>query len=137
MALPSKNPSYLYKILPSSFSLRPLPLLPTFILPKTSLDTDSGFIHFSTSSQVPYVLNRFFNTPETSKIWLVKIDHQKLVDDGGDVRWEVGGKDGALFAHLYGGEVMGRVVDAVRDVQRGKDWDESLKGLGEEGWLDD
>ncbi|KAL8931658.1 MAG: hypothetical protein Q9211_006810 [Gyalolechia sp. 1 TL-2023] len=134
MATSMNKPSSLYKILPSSHHLPSPPLPKTFILPKTTLDDDSGFIHFSTSSQVPYVLNRFFNTPETSIVWLVKIDYARLASDG-DVRWEEAGKDHSLFAHLYGGEVVGEVVDDIRKVERGDDWSSSLDKLSEDGWL--
>ncbi|KAI4173385.1 MAG: hypothetical protein LQ343_002917 [Gyalolechia ehrenbergii] len=134
MATSTNNPSCLYKILPPSHELPSPPLPNTFILPKTSLDDDSGFIHFSTSSQVPYVLNRFFNNPETSIVWLVKIDYARLTNDG-DVRWEEAGKDRSLFAHLYGGEVMGEVVDDIRKVERVDDWSSSLENLNKDGWL--
>lgn len=136
MATLSKNPAYLYKILPSSFDLPSPPLPKNYVLPKTSLDDDSGFIHLSTSSQVPYVLNRFFNTPETRNVWLVKIDYAKLASDG-DVRWEEAGKDRSLFAHLYGGEVTGQVVDDTKKTERADGWKSSLEQLRGDGWLDD
>ncbi|KAL8936739.1 MAG: hypothetical protein Q9216_004780 [Gyalolechia sp. 2 TL-2023] len=135
--MPPATPEHyvsLYKILPSSHDLPSPPLPQTFILPKTTLDDNDGFIHFSTSSQVPYVLNRFFNTPETNIVWLVKIDNAKLASNG-DVRWEEAGKDHSLFAHLYGGEVTGEVVDDIRKVERGDDWSLCLEKLSQEGWL--
>lgn len=130
----AKNPSSLYKILPSTFDLPASPLPKNFMLPKTSLDHDSGYIHFSTSSQVPYVLNRFFDTPETSTIWLVKINYTKLASNG-DVRWEEAGQDGSLFAHLYEGEVMGDVVDDIKKVERGDGWSSKVEELSRDGWL--
>ncbi|KAL8988002.1 MAG: hypothetical protein Q9169_008623, partial [Polycauliona sp. 2 TL-2023] len=114
MATPSKLPRFLYKILPSTIQL-PMPLPTSFTLPQTSLDMHSGFIHFSTSAQVPYVLNRFFTGPEHGSVWLVKIDYAKLESDG-NVKWEVAGKDQASFAHLYDGEVKGTTVVEPRKV---------------------
>ena len=127
-------PAFLYKILPSSHDL-PTPLPRTFVLPKTSLDMDSGFIHFSTNVQVPFVLNRFFNDPENAKVWLVKVDYARLAREG-NVRWEIAGKEGSLFAHLYGQEVQGEDVESVRRVERGGGWDDILRGLKEEMWLE-
>ncbi|KAL9594535.1 MAG: hypothetical protein Q9219_006976 [cf. Caloplaca sp. 3 TL-2023] len=135
MATSSKNPTHIYKILPSLSNVPSPPLANTFILPKTSLDEDSGFIHFSTSTQVPYVLNRFFNASDTGSVWLVKINYARLASDG-DVRWEEAGKDHHLFAHLYGGEVTGQVVDDIKKAERGESWDSALKTLGEGGWFD-
>ncbi|KAL8902473.1 MAG: hypothetical protein Q9207_004671 [Kuettlingeria erythrocarpa] len=129
----TQTPRYLYKILPATVDI-PIPPFKTFVVPKTPLDIDSGFIHFSTHSQVPYVLDRFFNTPAMSTVWLIKVDYAALAS-GGDVRWEPAGKDGSLFAHLYGGEVEGSVVDDVKRLDRAIDWDSSLQKLTEDGWL--
>ncbi|KAL8734276.1 MAG: hypothetical protein Q9181_003243 [Wetmoreana brouardii] len=133
MAEPSKEPAYIYRILPSTFNV-PSPLPQSFTLPKTSLDIDSGFIHFSTSAQVPYVLNRFFSAPEHGKVWLIKIDYARLASDG-DVRWEKAGRDGSLFAHLYGQELTGQVVEDLRKVDQGDGWDSVLQKLAEDEWL--
>ncbi|KAI4179620.1 MAG: hypothetical protein L6R41_007736 [Letrouitia leprolyta] len=135
MSISITNSLSLYKILPSSFDLPSTPLPKNFILPETSLDHDSGFIHFSTSVQVPYVLGRFFDTPETSIVWLIKINVTKLASNG-DIRWEEAGKDRSLFAHLYGGEVTGEVVDDVKKIERGDDWNYVIKKLSDDGWLD-
>ncbi len=129
----TQTPQYLYKILPATVDI-PIPPPKTFVLPNTPLDINSGFIHFSTHSQVPYVLDRFFNEPETSTVWLIKVDYAALAG-GGDVRWEPAGKDGSLFAHLYGGEVEGSVVDDVKKLDKGTGWDSSLQKLTEDGWL--
>ncbi|KAL8751176.1 MAG: hypothetical protein Q9184_006152 [Pyrenodesmia sp. 2 TL-2023] len=101
------------------------------MLTTTPLDIDSGFIHLSTDAQVSYVLNRFFNT---SNVWLVRINYAGLAKDG-DVRWEPAGKDGSLFAHLYGGEIEGNMVDDVKKLDRGNGWDLGLQELTEDGWL--
>lgn len=133
MATPPKLPSFLYKILPSTIEL-PSPIPSSFTLPRTSLDIDSGFIHFSTSAQVPYVLNRFFAGPEHSNVWLVKIDYADLEHDG-NVKWEEAGSSKTPFAHLYDGEVKGSKVVEARNVEMRISWDESLQGLADEGWL--
>ncbi|KAI4284128.1 MAG: hypothetical protein L6R35_004980 [Caloplaca aegaea] len=128
------KPNYLYKILPSTEDLPQPPPSHTYILPKTSLDVHSGFIHFSTNAQVPYVLNRFFNSPETSTVWLVKINYAELSSNG-DVRWEKAGESGSLFAHLYGGEVTGDAVHDVLKLHRGDGWDSALQTLADQNWL--
>ncbi|KAI4236663.1 MAG: hypothetical protein L6R40_006105 [Gallowayella cf. fulva] len=133
MATLAGTPQYLYKILPATITLH-TPLPPSFILPRTSLDIHSGFIHFSTSSQVPYVLNRFFTTPEDGTVWLIKISYAGL-ERNGNVKWEEAGKDKSLFAHLYDGDVNGDTVVEARKFDKGNGWDESLRGLAEEGWL--
>ncbi|KAL8809903.1 MAG: hypothetical protein Q9200_003021 [Gallowayella weberi] len=133
MAAPRTLPRYLYKILPSTVHL-PTPLPASSALPQTPLDKDSGFIHFSTSPQVPYVLDRFFSKPEDGRVWLVKIAYAELEQDG-NIKWEEAGKDRSLFAHLYDGDVMGDKVVNARQIEKGDDWGETLRGLTEEGWL--
>ncbi|KAL8668939.1 MAG: hypothetical protein Q9168_006452 [Polycauliona sp. 1 TL-2023] len=135
MATPSKLPRFLYKILPSTMKI-PTPAPSSYTLPQTSLDVDSGFIHFSTSAQVPYVLNRFFKGPEHDSVWLVKIDYALLHSDG-NVKWEEAGQDKSLFAHLYDGDVKGSKVTDARKVDAVGSWDESLRRLEDEGWFVD
>ncbi|KAL8690738.1 MAG: hypothetical protein Q9218_003880 [Villophora microphyllina] len=128
------EPTHIYKILPFTHNF-PNPVRGSDALPKTSLDTDSGFIHFSTSEQVPYVLNHFFNTPEAGKVLLVKVNYARLAD-GGNVKWEVAGRDGSLFAHLYNAELTGHAVeDVVRIEQKEGKWDSILRSLTEYRWL--
>ena len=134
MANPPQVPRYLYKILPSTIDLPSSPLPPSFTLPRTSLDHDSGFIHFSTSAQVPYVLNHFFAGPEHGSVWLMKIDYADLQADG-KVKWEEAGKDKSMFAHLYDGDVKGSKVVEARKIQMGSSWHESLQRLADEQWL--
>lgn len=125
----TKTPDFIYKILPLTEDIAESPLQRSHILPTTSLDRDSGFIHFATSAQVPYVLNRFFNTPDTSTVWLVKIDYDSLAAEG-DLRWEEAGGEGgrSLFAHLYGGRVRAHEVDDMLKLDRGPDgWDSALQ----------
>ncbi|KAL8655876.1 MAG: hypothetical protein Q9226_002866 [Calogaya cf. arnoldii] len=135
MATPAKLPKFLYKILPSTIEL-PTPLPSSSTLPQTSLDVESGFIHFSTSAQVPYVLNRFFTGSEHGSVWLVKIEYADLASDG-NVKWEEAGSDKTLFAHLYDGEVKGSKVEDARKVDMVSSWGESLQSLVDEGWLSD
>ncbi|KAI4102859.1 MAG: hypothetical protein L6R37_004121 [Teloschistes peruensis] len=128
------EPSHIYKILPSTHSL-PTPLQDSDVLPKTSLDVESGFIHFSTRDQVPYVLNRFFSSPEASKVWLIKIHYTRLAERG-NIKWEAAGQDGSLFAHLYDQEVTGHAVDDVKSIeQREGKWASILRSLTEDEWL--
>ncbi|KAL8958812.1 MAG: hypothetical protein Q9193_004202 [Seirophora villosa] len=131
----TQKPDFIYKILPLTEDTAESPLQRSHILPTTSLDHDSGFIHFATSAQVPYVLNRFFNTPDTSTVWLVKIDYEALAAEG-DLRWEEAGKGGSLFAHLYGGEVTAEKVCDMLKLDRGPDgWDSVLQKLTARDWL--
>ncbi|KAL8661794.1 MAG: hypothetical protein Q9202_005291 [Teloschistes flavicans] len=128
------EPSHIYKILPGTHDLS-TPLHDSDLLSKTSLDIESGFIHFSTSKQVPYVLDRFFNPPEAGKVWLIKINYTRLADRG-NIKWETAGPDGSLFAHLYDQEVTGHAVDDVKRIEQkeGK-WDSVLRSLTEDQWL--
>ncbi|KAL9577622.1 MAG: hypothetical protein Q9212_006248 [Teloschistes hypoglaucus] len=123
------EPSHIYKILPSTHSL---PFSDSDVLPKTSLDIESGFIHFSTREQVPYVLNRFFPSPKAGKVWLIKIHYARLADRG-NIKWEAAGQDDSLFAHLYDQEVMEHAVDDVKSIEQkeGK-WDSILRSLTED-----
>ncbi|KAL8711484.1 MAG: hypothetical protein Q9220_004142 [cf. Caloplaca sp. 1 TL-2023] len=135
MAVPPRIPLFLYKILPASTKL-PVPLPQSFVVPKTALDVESGFIHFSTASQVAYVLNRFFTASDLGNVWLLKINYVRLATSG-EIKWEEAGKDRSLFAHLHNGEVPGKVVEAVKALERGDSWDLSLQELAKEGWWQD
>ena len=53
----SIKPTYVYKLIPST-TPPPDPLPDR--LPLSSLDTQSGFIHLSTASQIPGTLKHFF-----------------------------------------------------------------------------
>ncbi|KAF2434345.1 hypothetical protein EJ08DRAFT_731016 [Tothia fuscella] len=87
MSAPDPLPKYIYKILPSD----PSPL--TF-LPLSDLDEGDGFIHLSTSSQVPSTADRFFVS--ATELWLLKIPYDKVENR---IKWE--GNSKAVFPHIY------------------------------------
>lgn len=103
----------------------------------TPLDEKDGFVHMSTSKQVPGTLNRFF--ADHDEVVLLKMDYKRLTA-WKDVRWE-GTSSGQTFPHLYGYGIEGEMVESFKEVKRGKDgekltgWDDALRKLEEEGWL--
>ncbi|ORY70337.1 uncharacterized protein BCR38DRAFT_421786 [Pseudomassariella vexata] len=79
-------------------------------LPSSALDQRDGFLHMSTSLQVPKTLGRFFGTSALSRdvIYLIKIDYEKLkAQTDLQVKWESpDGRrgepwEGGLFPHIY------------------------------------
>ena len=128
MPAPSPLPTYLYKILPSA---PPSPLPDR--LPLSDLDRNDGFIHLSTSEQVPGTADRFFGS--FSELWLLKLKYDVLAagtDGDGSVnannkariQWDEAGH--GTFAHFYEGDMgRGNVVEAVRVEKKGT-WAESL-----------
>lgn len=129
MPAPSPLPTYLYKILPSA---PPSPLPDR--LPLSDLDRKDGFIHLSTSEQVPGTADRFFG--DSTELWLLKIKYSALeagTDGDGNVdaakkawiQWDEVGH--GAFAHFYGGDLgQGNVQEAVK-VEKTGTWSESLK----------
>jgi uncharacterized protein (DUF952 family) len=80
MALVGSEPRYIYKIIPSTASVRePLPEC----LPVSDLDKTSGFIHLSMAHQVPNTLKFFFK--DEPLVYVLRIEYT-TVDQ--DVRWE-------------------------------------------------
>ena len=78
----SKAPRYLYKLVPSSRpELLPLPLPEK--LPLSELDSHSGFIHLSTSSQLPDTVERFFS--DETVVHVLRIEYEVIEKD---IRWE-------------------------------------------------
>ena len=78
----SKAPRYLYKLVPSSRpELLPLPLPEK--LPLSELDSHSGFIHLSTSSQLPDTVERFFG--DETVVHVLRIEYEVIKKD---IRWE-------------------------------------------------
>ena len=67
-------------------------------------DRRDGFIHFSTASQVPGTVERYFAAEEG--LLLIAIDSQAL---GSALKWEPS-RGGALFPHLYGDLSLGAVL---------------------------
>ncbi|KAJ4290255.1 hypothetical protein N0V90_010470 [Kalmusia sp. IMI 367209] len=123
MAAPSPLPTYLYKILPSA-PPSPLP----FRLPLSDLDRTDGYIHLSTSEQVPGTADKWFNS--YTELWLLKIKYETLAkgtDGDGEVKagkaeikWEEVGR--GVFAHFYGGDLgSGNVVETYM-VEKGETW---------------
>ncbi|KAI8931347.1 hypothetical protein NX059_011686 [Plenodomus lindquistii] len=128
MSAPSPLPTYLYKILPSA-PPSPLPAR----LPLSDLDRNDGYIHLSTSEQVPGTADRFFGS--VSELWLLKIRYEVLAagtdGDGAvkagnqaEVRWEEAGH--GCFAHLYGADLGSGNVESVDRVEKRGSWAESL-----------
>jgi len=111
---PSNTTKYLYKIVPS----HPKPSVSahgnvlgnsTPVLPPSTLDISSNFIHMSTASQIIGTLTRFFATSgeQRSVIYLLRVPLQPL-EEREVVKWEspdakVGGsRDGeGMFPHIY------------------------------------
>ena len=134
---PANVPTDLHSSLSAHDSGNPATVEAGTILPRTPLDDSDGFVHLSTASQVPYVLSKFYSsaTPSTEKVLLFKLDYAKLAD-GEDLRWEPAGKDGSVFAHVYGGDVKWKHVLGWLEVERGSEgWNNVLSGMVEEGWL--
>ena len=122
MAAPNPPPTYLYKILPSA---PPSPLPDR--LPLSDLDRNDGYIHLSTSEQVPGTADKWFN--DYTELWLLKIRYETLASgvdasgekkDGAEIKWEEVGR--GVFAHFYGGDLgRGNVVEVVK-VEKGSGW---------------
>ena len=78
----SKPLRYLYKLVPSSRpELLPLPLPEK--LPLSELDTQSGFIHLSTSAQLPDTVERFFG--DETVVHVLRIEYEVIKKN---IRWE-------------------------------------------------
>ncbi|KAJ7699948.1 hypothetical protein B0H17DRAFT_925709 [Mycena rosella] len=128
-------PTYIYKIIPSSSPVPdPLPEL----LPLSELDATSGFIHLSTSLQVPGTLKHFY--AETPEVYICRIRYASVEKD---VKWwdpnaEVCGPRGSegMFPHLYNGGRLGSAeIESSVAVweQTDGNWEEALKKA--ESWL--
>ncbi|KAF8582994.1 hypothetical protein K439DRAFT_1390944 [Ramaria rubella] len=100
------NPSFVYKLVPSS---SPLPVPLPEALPVSDLDSKSGFVHLSTAVQIPGTLKHFF--ADSSTVYVLKVPYAVIEKD---VRWEdpkaeVCGERGGegMFPHLYNGLRLG------------------------------
>jgi uncharacterized protein (DUF952 family) len=130
MPAPSPLPNYLYKILPAA----PPSTLPDR-LPLSDLDKNDGYIHLSTSEQVPSTADKFFGNE--TELYLLKIKYEVLAagtdGDGkvkaegngkAEVKWEEVGR--GCFAHFYGGDLgAGNVMEALKVEKKGT-WAETL-----------
>lgn len=122
MPPPSPLPTYLYKILPTA---PPTPLPER--LPLSDLDRTDGYIHLSTSEQVPGTADKWFN--EYTELWVLKIRYEALVGgtdgtgevkSGAEIRWEEVGR--GVFAHYYGADLGRGNVVGVERVEKGEGW---------------
>lgn len=122
MSAPSPLPNYLYKILPSA---PPSPLPDR--LPLSDLDKNDGYIHLSTSDQVPGTADKWFN--EFTELWLFRIKYETLakgidgngeVKNGAEIKWEEVGR--GVFAHFYGGDLGKGNVEESFKVEKGESW---------------
>lgn len=126
MPAPSPLPTYLYKILDSA---PPSPIPER--LPLSDLDRNDGFIHLSTSEQVPGTADKFFSNFQ--ELWLLRIRYETLAKgtdgDGreskGEVKWEEVGR--GCFAHFYNADLGKGNVESVLKVQKEGTWVECLK----------
>jgi len=62
----------------------------------TAKDKEDGFLHFSTGTQVPNTLTRFY--ADATDLVLIAVESDAL---GGRLKWEPAA-DGQVFPHLYG-----------------------------------
>lgn len=122
--IPSPLPTYLYKILPGA---PPSPLSER--LPLSDLDRNDGYLHLSTSRQVPGTAEKFFAS--YAELYLLRIKYDVLAagidGDGskgkGEIKWEeVKGRQD-WFAHYYGADLGSGNVDGVMKVERGSGWE--------------
>ena len=138
MATPEDTkPTYIYKLIPSS-TPPPDPLPVT--LPVSELDRSSGFIHLSTSKQVPNTLKYFFT--DEPRVYVLRLAYAPL-EDHQLIRWEdpkaeaCGPRGGeGMFPHLYNGLQLGRgEVESVATWARreGESWEDVAER--EKDWL--
>jgi uncharacterized protein (DUF952 family) len=127
-------PTYIYKLIPSS-APPPDPLPDR--LPVSDLDQTSGFIHLSTSLQIPNTLKLFFK--DDPRVYVLRIPYDVVEES---IKWEdpkgeVGGPRGGegVFPHLYNGFKLGTdEVESVQSLEKGSDgWNSALKAA--EAWL--
>ncbi|KAH7923377.1 hypothetical protein BV22DRAFT_1048217 [Leucogyrophana mollusca] len=134
--------TFVYKLIPSS-AAPPDPLPER--LPVSELDLQSGYIHLSTSLQVPNTLKYFFS--QDTHVYILRIRYETVQDK---IRWEhpitkdCGPRGGeGLFPHIYNDEGKGLKlgkdeVESIKKLERGAGedlWVTALKAAEEEGWL--
>ncbi|KAK4459563.1 hypothetical protein QBC42DRAFT_274159 [Cladorrhinum samala] len=127
MAPPSPLPTYVYKIIPSA---PPSPIPESY--PLSDLDRQDGFVHLSTSWQVPITSSLFF--ADFISFHILKIRAANFPPDS--IKWdEVEGANGGC-PHLYGNFGARDVVDSkefVRRADEGQTWKQVFEG---ETWLE-
>ena len=133
MSAPSPLPDYIYKILPNTSVYQgiPVPVPAGWEIPQTDVDSKDGFIHFSTRTQLPGTLNRFFSSDET--VQLLKIDYKRL-SSFKVVKWEKA-SNGDSFPHLYA-QLEGEYVRDLILTGKGTGWDSTVDDLIKKGWLE-
>ena len=128
-----KDPNYVYKLVPPSMPVPdPLPER----LDVSELDKSSGFIHLSTSVQVPGTLKHFFADQSQVSILRVPLAPVEKLIKWEDPKGEVCGPRGGegLFPHLYNELKLGKdEVESVRVLENSGGWDTALKAV--EDWL--
>ncbi|EMD92905.1 hypothetical protein COCC4DRAFT_139231 [Bipolaris maydis ATCC 48331] len=128
MPAPEPLPTFLYKILPSA----PPSPLPTR-LPLSDLDRTDGYIHLSTSEQVPGTADKFFG--DVSELWLLKIRYEVLAagtdgdgqvhsDKAAQLKWEEVGR--GCFAHLYGADLGSGNIESALKIEKKGSWADTL-----------
>ncbi|KAI2638865.1 hypothetical protein GGS26DRAFT_543044 [Hypomontagnella submonticulosa] len=118
--MPSPSPDFVYKIVPSA---PPSPIPSEY--PLSELDQKDGFVHLSTSNQIPITAGLFFK--EATSIWVIKIRYAPKFHAA--TNWDVPG-----CPHLYGNFGADDVVD-TKEFSRsdGESWEEAFKK--QSGWL--
>lgn len=149
------EPTYIYKLVPSSSPVPPFDELPER-LPVSDIDKSSGFIHLSTARQVPGTLRFFFT--DDPKVYVLRLRYD---DVKGQIRWEdpraevcgprggegmfpvyarffsvdVGEADRDRYGqHLYNGSKLGKdeiesvyALEKTSDADGTGDWDKVLR----------
>lgn len=96
------------------------------------VDLDDGFMHFSTKTQLPGTLSRFFGNDEY--VQLLKVDYGRM-SAFKRVQWDQA-SNGDYYPHLYG-TLTGDLVVDLKLTARGNGWPEATKALEEERWLEE
>ncbi|KAL2802532.1 hypothetical protein BJX63DRAFT_437787 [Aspergillus granulosus] len=118
-------PTYLYKLVPSSAPVRePLPER----LPVSLIDQQSGFVHLSTSLQVPNTLKLFFK--DEPLVYVLRIPYHRVAQDivFEDVTGRRGPRpDEGLFPHLYNDLKLGKEeVESMSVWSNDEGWEKAL-----------
>jgi len=129
------TPTYVYKIVPTSAGIpNPIP----DALPVSDLDKSDGFIHLSTSLQVPGTLKRFFADHE--RVYILRITYKdvesniKWEDSKGTAPGEVGEEN--MFPHLYNGLRLGNAeIESVVAWEQESSWDATIGKAASDGWF--
>lgn len=144
-------PTYIYKIVLSS-TPPPVPLPER--LPVSELDETSGYLHFSTSVQIPEILELFFADAE--KVYIFRVEYKNVEND---VKWQkpnggrcfdsdvmysklrswciaIGGVgETNVYPHLYNGLRIGCAeIESIAEwEQDSKGWDTAVRKA--KSWL--